>query len=215
MKAFIYDMDGVIADTEPVHTKAERIVLQDMGIEVTDEFLAQYQGVTDLMMYEDLKEKFHFAPSAAEVAKKKAALFQKIMREEHVTPIEGILALIEKTHERRKTGLKTAIASSSNRAFISFVVDDLGIRDKFDFLMSGESVPRSKPDPAVYLQTAGHLGVAPADCVVIEDTKSGALAAKAAGMRCIGFKSPHSFHPDLSMCDAVVTRIADVDLSEW
>ena len=211
MKAFIYDMDGVIADTEPVHLRAEQRVLQKMGVEgVTLEFLMRYQGMTDLMMFEDMKKLFGFHHSAEQAAEAKVYLFNKIIHEQHVTPIEGSLELIRATNELRQShGLKTAIASSSSDDFIAFVVDDLGIRDHFDLLMSGTNLPESKPNPAAYLR------VDPRDCVVVEDAANGARAAKAAGMTCIGFNSPHSPNQDLSICDMLVDRLEEIDLSAF
>lgn len=215
MKAFIYDMDGVIADTEPVHLQAEQLVLKKMGIDVTLEFLMRYQGMTDLMMFEDMKQRFHFKHTAEQAAKAKAYVFNKILHEEHVKPIEGILELIRATDALRSSqGIKTAIASSSSDEFIRFVVEDLGIRDSFDLLMSGTNLPESKPNPAIYLQTAAYLQVDPRECVVLEDAANGAKAAKAAGMTCIGFNSPHSPNQDLSVCDAIVDEISEIRLNE-
>ena len=94
------------------------------------------------------------------------------------------------------------------------VVDDLGIRDHFDLLMSGTNLPESKPNPAIYLQTAAYLRVDPRDCVVVEDAANGARAAKAAGMTCIGYRAPGSIQ-DLSICDVVVEKIQDIDLTQF
>ena len=137
------------------------------------------------------------------------------MEEEGATPIPGALELIERTHQLRERGVKTAIASSSERKFINFIVQSLGIDGKFDTLESGDELPQSKPDPAIYLQTAAHLMVEPKECVVIEDTENGARAAKAAGMYCIGFRSPHSGQQDLSMCDEVVDDMSDIHLQKF
>lgn len=124
--------------------------------------------------------------------------------------------MIRATNELRQShGLKTAIASSSSDDFIAFVVDDLGIRGHFDLLMSGTNLPESKPNPAIYLQTAAYLRVDPRDCVVVEDAANGARAAKAAGMTCIGFNSPHSPNQDLSICDMLVDRLEEIDLSAF
>ena len=172
--------------------------------------------MTDLMMFEDMKKLFGFHHSAEQAAKAKVYLFNKIIHEQHVTPIAGSLELIRATNELRQSqGLKTAIASSSSDDFIAFVVDDLGIRGHFDLLMSGTNLPESKPNPAIYLQTAAYLRVDPRDCVVVEDAANGARAAKAAGMTCIGFNSPHSPNQDLSVCDMLVDRLEEIDLSAF
>ena len=91
----------------------------------------------------------------------------------------------------------------------------LGILSKFDVFQSGAVLPQSKPDPAIYLKTAADLVVDPRDCVVIEDTENGARAAKAAGMYCIGFVSPHSGKQDLSMADEIIDDMADIDLGKF
>lgn len=87
MKAFIYDMDGVIADTEPVHMQAEQHVMKKMGVELELAYFQRYQGMTDVMIFEDLRKQFCIKPSAEKLAKAKAYLFNKILHETHVTPI--------------------------------------------------------------------------------------------------------------------------------
>lgn len=215
MKAFIFDMDGVIADTEPVHMQAEKHVMKRLGYDVDIDYFHRFQGMTDTMLFEAVKKDFPFKQPAAQAAKAKAYVFNKIMHEQHVTPIAGSIDFIHKVNELRKAqGLKTAIASSSTDDFISFVVDDLGIRECFDLLMSGTNLPESKPNPAIYLQTAAYLRVDPRDCVVLEDAANGARAAKAAGMTCIGFQSPHSPNQDLSVCDFIVDEIPKIRLDD-
>lgn len=210
MKAFIYDMDGVISDSEPVHIASEQRVLAKLGVTVTEEELYGYQGTSDRNLWTDLARKYHLTQTPEALEKAKAYLFDRLMHEQGVTPIPGVLALIERTDALRAEGLKTAIASSSAMDFIEFVTASLGIRARFDTLQSGAELPQSKPDPAIYLQTAAMLRVAPADCVVIEDTENGARAAKAAGMYCIGYRSPHSGMQDLSMTDWIVSDMAEV-----
>ena len=117
MKAFIYDMDGVIADTEPVHLRAEQRVLQKMGVEgVTLEFLMRYQGMTDLMMFEDMKKLFGFHHSAEQAAEAKVYLFNKIIHEQHVTPIEGSMGSRRPSRARRvmiSSPLSSTISASA------------------------------------------------------------------------------------------------------
>ena len=216
MKAFIYDMDGVIVDSEPVHLRVEKHILETQGImNVTWEELEAYQGSSDLNMWQDMVQKYQLKETPDAFVKAKKYLFDRTMREEGAQPIPGVLALIERTHALRAQGIKTAVASSSDPEFITFVLTSLGILDKFDAVQSGAVLPQSKPDPAVYLTTAADLMVDPRDCVVLEDTENGARAARAAGMYCIGFISPHSGKQDLSMCDEVVSGMADINLTKF
>ena len=184
MAAFIYDLDGVIIDSEPIPLRVE-------------------------------PQLHHLNYPAEKFVAAEKYRFNRTREEEGATPIPGALDLIERTHQLRKQGVKTAIASSSERKFINFVVQSLGIDGKFDTIESGDELPQSKPDPAIYLQAAAHLMVDPKECVVLEDTENGARAAKAAGMYCIGFISPHSGQQDLSMCDEVVDDMQDIDLDRF
>ena len=213
MKAFIYDMDGVICDSEPVHNRAIKHVLHKAGVlEVSDADLRECQGSSEQNLWALLAQKFQLRFSPEALAKAKKYVFDRMMHEQGVTPIDGVLSLIEHTHELRATGLKTAIASSSAQYFIEFVTESLGIADKFDTLQSGAELPQSKPDPAIYIKTAQTLAVEPGDCVVIEDTANGVKAAKAAGMYCIGFESPHSPGQDLSLADKIVSDMSEVEV---
>ncbi len=214
MKAFIYDMDGVIVDSEPVHMEAEQKIMKKLGYDVPRSVWESYQGRSDIELWSAVIERYHLKGQvAASLAKAKAYLFNRTMREQGAKAIPGALDLIRRTDERRAQGLRTAIASSSERSFIAFVVDSLGIRDSFDLFTSGAELPFSKPDPAIYLKTAADLRVAPADCVVIEDAANGVRAAKAAGMYCIGFISPHSGRQDLSLADRIVADMSEIDLA--
>jgi len=212
MQAFIFDMDGVIVDTELVHMRAEMDTAEAFGIKLTHEELIPYQGSSDEQLFGDIIKKRQLDIALEKICAYKKDLFNRTMREQGATPIEGILDLI---NEAARSELKTAIASSSTPDFIDFVVDDLKIRAKFDVLVSGALLAESKPNPEIYLLTAKKLGVNPKDCVVLEDTNNGARAAKAAGMYCIGFRSPHSGVQDFSMVDEIVDSIADIDLRKF
>ena len=216
MKAFIYDMDGVIVDSEPGHLSTMTRMLEKMGVEgITPKAFEPYQGSSDINMWQDFVQKYHLPEAPEKYVKAKKYLFDRTMHEEGAKPIPGVLDLIARTNALRTKGIKTAVASSSDPGFIHFVMTSLGILSKFDVFQSGAVLPQSKPDPAIYLKTAADLVVDPRDCVVIEDTENGARAAKAAGMYCIGFVSPHSGKQDLSMADEIIDDMADIDLGKF
>ena len=118
------------------------------------------------------------------------------------------MELIRRLYDK---GLPLGLATSSWTKVMNTVLDTLGIRQYFKSIISGGELPESKPDPAIYLLSAQRLGTAPADCCVLEDTTNGLLAAKQAGMRAIAFRNPHSGQQDLTLADAVVDRLADVE----
>ena len=182
MRAFIYDMDGVIVDSEIIHMKAEKILLEHYGIQADEALLMPYRGTSDATMFEDIRLKYNAAYDVEGIVAEKDVLIRRLLQEEELVPIDGSLALIEATNALRARGIYTAIASSSPHEVISHVTESFGIADKFDVIVSGAELPVSKPDPAIYLQTAQLLGVHPGDCLVLEDAAAGAQAATAAGM---------------------------------
>ena len=179
MRAFIYDMDGVIVDSEIIHMKAEKILLENYGIQADEALLMPYRGTSDAAMFEDIRLKYNAAYDVEGIVAEKDVLMRRLLQEEELVPIDGSLALIEATNALRARGIYTAIASSSPHEVISHVTESFGIADKFDVIVSGAELPVSKPDPAIYLQTAQLLGVHPGDCLVLEDAAAGAQAATA------------------------------------
>jgi len=215
MKAFIYDMDGVIVDSEIIHMKAETILLARYGIETDEALLMPYRGTSDATMFEDIKDKYDASYDVAGIVAEKDVLMRHLLQTEALIAIDGALDLIKATNALRARGIRTAIASSSPYETINHVTETFGIADKFDAIVSGAELPMSKPDPTIYLQTAELLGVAPADCLVLEDAAVGAQAAVRAGMTCIGFCSPHSGVQDFSGCVRIVHNLSEIDLNTY
>ena len=116
--------------------------------------------------------------------------------------------------EIKTAHLPIAIASSSPKIFIEAVVEKIGIRQYFKILISGEEIERSKPEPDIFLKAALLLNVNPSECLVVEDSKSGTIAAKKAGMKCIGYQNFNSGNQDLSNADFIVNDIREIDIKE-
>ena len=177
--------------------------------------LMPYRGTSDAAMFEDIRLKYNAAYDVEGIVAEKDVLMRRLLQEEELVPIDGSLALIEATNALRARGIYTAIASSSPYEVISHVTERFGIADKFDVIVSGAELPVSKPDPAIYLQTAQLLGVHPGDCLVLEDAAAGAQAATAAGMTCIGFRSPHSGMQDFSACARIINHPLEIRLNDY
>ncbi|KKP39063.1 MAG: HAD-superfamily hydrolase [Candidatus Peregrinibacteria bacterium GW2011_GWF2_33_10] len=199
IKAIIFDMDGVIADSEFCHIDAEIKTMKIFGVDLTKEELEGYTGTTSKYMYEHLKAKHDFSASFEEFFEiKRQFLFEDF--EKFLKPVDGVIDLIKNLH---KKGFKLALASSSHRKAIDYILKKFEIYKFFDAITSSEEIQNSKPDPEIFLKSAEKLKFLSTECVVIEDAKLGVEGAKRAGMKCIGFKS-HSSHQDLSMADWVV-----------
>jgi HAD superfamily hydrolase (TIGR01509 family) len=182
--AVIFDMDGVISDTQKFHAQVESQLLQDLGVALSpEEITKKYAGVQDEQMFEEI-----FASCGikniqpADLIKRKWKTMLQIAKG-NITPIAYVIPLIKKL---KKNNFHLAVASSSTKEFITTVLEELSLSKYFDTIVSGYDVARGKPSPDIFLLAAKKLGVEKYKCVVIEDGTNGMLAAKAAGIKCIG-----------------------------
>ena len=211
MKAFLFDMDGVLIDSEPIHTRVKRETLLHFGLDAEIDFSA-YMGRTSKILFSDAIEKagrMELTPSM--LADYKHERYLDILKnDDAIHPIEGARELLLHLSEEH---IPMALASSYARQVIEAVLDKFGFRQYFDSVLSGADLPASKPDPAVYRISAERLGEKPSCCVVLEDAASGVAAAKAAGMRCIAFRNPNSGEQDLSRADWIVDSLKEIDIT--
>ena len=214
IKGFLFDMDGVIVDTQHIHTRMFVEAIRSFGYETTEEEISHYAGTARGVVMHGFAKTHGFTVTDEEaeaVQCRKDELFRAAIEKERLVPIAGIPELLRELQRRK---IPAVIASSSPQDFISFIVDRLQIRPYFHAFLSGADLPRSKPDPAIYRLAAEAAGAAPAECVVLEDATQGVAAAKAAGAYCIGFRNPHSGPQDLSQADWIVDRIEEIDLDK-
>lgn len=210
MTAVIFDMDGVIIDSEPIHFEVDMQTMRDLGFDISSEELEKYVGTTNEYMFTDLKNKYNINQSIEEIINYKVELTKKKIIQSDLDPIEGIKELLV---DLKNKNIPTAIASSSPRSFIDVVVSKFNLQDYFKYIVSGEEVVNGKPAPDVYIETAKKLGLPPEECTVIEDSRNGVLAAKTAGMKCIGFQNINSGNQDLSKADIIVKSITEIKIS--
>lgn len=207
-KAVIFDMDGVIIDSEPLHFKVDKKLLSKCGLEVDNEFLSQYVGVSNPEMLSDIKDKYHIKYSVDELLDIKLEVLLKALNESDLDTIIGIRQLID---DLKAHGIVLAIASSSPIEFIEAVIEKTNLQHHFNVVISGEQVEKSKPAPDVFLKAASLLCVNPDECVVIEDAEKGVEAALAAGMKCIGYVNHNSGNQDLSKASVMVADMQKID----
>lgn len=212
MEAFIFDMDGVIIDSEPLHSRVKMETFAHFGLPFDEGDLAQYMGRTSVDIFSDVLKKEHRTDvSVQEIVNYKHAHYLELAVGGALEAIPGSLELIARL---REAGVPLALATSSWRRVVDAVLVQFGLTDTFQSVISGSELPKSKPDPAIYRLSAEALDVSPCDCVVLEDTAAGVAAAKGAGMYCIGFRSPHSGVQDLSRADEIVDDLAAVDIAK-
>jgi HAD superfamily hydrolase (TIGR01509 family) len=208
IKGIIFDMDGVIIDSEPIHYKLFKKYTTELGINVTDEEYDTFIGSTNLVIYKTLKQRYDINRELEDIIReydKKCDEYYDDAEDEK--PIEGIDTLIKELHIN---DLKLAVASSSSIKAINSVTKLFKLDKYFHKLVSGNMLENPKPAPDIFLIAAQELGLKPSECLVIEDSRNGVMAAKAAGMKCIGFRNPNSGNQDISSADVIIDSFNDI-----
>ncbi|MGZ4787489.1 MAG: HAD family hydrolase [Terriglobales bacterium] len=179
IEAIIFDMDGVVIDSHPIHRRSWRLFLQSLGKEVSD---IELDFVMEGSKREDILR--HFLGSLTEFQLKQYGSQKEALFREQVTGIRPMPGFLDFIRGVTSQGMRAALASSGSEHRVSYILDHLDIRHYFSAIVSGDDVKNGKPDPTVFLIAAQRLGVAPSDAVVFEDAIAGVKGAKAAGMRC-------------------------------
>lgn len=207
LEAVIFDMDGVIVDSEPWHLEINLKLYEELGFKLTLEEYKQFIGKSNIDMWSLLKNKYSLKQSIPELLKMQGEKNIQFLRKQKDGLIEGILPLLKTLKEK---GIPAGLASSSSLEYIEAVLNKFKIREYFQVVVTGENMEKGKPAPDIFLYTAKLLGVKPEKCVVIEDSENGVKAAKAGGMRCIGFNNPNSGEQDLRGADWLIDSIKEI-----
>lgn len=215
LKAVIFDMDGVLIDSEPLHYEANRLLLKrKFDIELDYEYYKQYIGSTVTHLWEktrkDLIMEGHKELEAYESIELRGMadeIKEELINTDGYMEIKGAPAFVKSLKGR----YKLAVASSSYLKNIERNMNNLCITECFDELVSGTQVKNPKPSPDIFLLAAEKLGVLPQECLVIEDSENGVNAAKTAGMACVGFINENSGNQNLSKANYLFEDFEGID----
>lgn len=209
IQTVIFDMDGVIVDTEPVHHYAYQQHFKQLQIEVSQEVYASFTGNSTKNIYERLKVTYNLAEEVGDLVLAKRSFFNDAFdAKPDLYLLDGVLDLIQELHA---AGIQLVLASSSAKVTIDRIFRRFNLYPYFSHIVSGEDFPKSKPHPAIFLEAA-RLAQSPIEnCVVIEDSTNGILAAKAAGIYCIGYDSVNSKLQDYSQADRVIAHFSELN----
>jgi beta-phosphoglucomutase len=195
--AVIFDMDGVICDTNPHHSLAWKAFLKKFDVAATEEeFIAHMYGKSNSYILKHFLQRDVIGDEFIAMEFEKEAMFRQLYEPE-VVPIDGLLAFID---DLKANGIKTGIATSAPVENLEMILSKLPLADKMQSLLSSSDVIHHKPNPEVYLKSAANLGVLPENCVVFEDSHAGVSAGKAAGAKVIGVLSTYK-KEELPVCD--------------
>jgi len=180
--AFILDMDGTIVDNIPFHIRSWLALLAELGVPITeDEFIRRMVGKTNVETLRELVDANLADGEIAAYAERKEALYRELYRP-HLRPVPGLDEFLQ---DALRLGIPMAVATSAPRANIDFVLGGLGIEGYFQAVIGADRVSRGKPHPDLFLAAAEALGMAPARCLVFEDSLMGLEAARRARMPAI------------------------------
>jgi len=201
--AIIFDMDGVLMDSEPLHLRATRFALGDRAQSYTERDNQSFFGATDAEMFRVLRILFDLDASTDELVIRKREHLVSLIRTEG----RGLPGVPEIPLRFREAGLRLGLVSASVRPVIDAILEALGLSGAFETVVSGDEVARGKPAPDGYLMAARRLAIDPGRCFVVEDTRNGVLAAKAAGMTVAAVPGPTTSHEDFSPADVVLPSL--------
>lgn len=201
----IFDMDGVIINSEPIHFEIETSILQELGVSISKKEYQSYVGTTSREMWANIIDqyKLQITPDDA-IRMSKDKYHYVLYHSEHPQLIKSTVSLIQGLKQMNK---KLVLASSSTVENIEIILQKHQIGHYFDHVVGGDQVSKGKPDPEIFILAAKLAKTLPSQCLVIEDSRNGVLAAKAAGMKCIGYKNPDSGDQILYDADIVINTM--------
>ena len=212
LKAVLFDMDGVIVDTEPLHSKAYYLMFKAVNIEVSDELYASFTGQSTISICRKLCTHFKLSETPETLVVFKRKFFKQIFEtDEDLHLIDGVLDLIK---DYQNNGLTLVLASSASMTTINNVFERFNLNQYFIAKLSGADLKDTKPHPEIFIKAAEASGYQKQECFVIEDSTNGIKASKAAGIYCVGFKSPHSKNQDYSKADLVISDFSEIKYSK-
>jgi HAD superfamily hydrolase (TIGR01509 family) len=209
VEAVIFDMDGVLLDSEPVHFEATCALLAERGITYTAAEGDNFFGCTDRDVFRVLRARYGLVEDEDQlIAEWIGHVLPRLATRIH--PLPGVPDVV---FELRRRGLRLALASASAAPVIAASLQALGLAEAFETRVSGDDVAQGKPSPQIFLEALRRLGLPPTACLVVEDSHNGLLAARAAGIRCAVVPCPSTAHQDFTGADV---RLASLHgLADW
>jgi len=202
-------MDGVIIDSEPTHQKLEFEMFAELGLTISDEEHKTFVGTSSVDMWTMIKKNHTLNKTPEELLMYGRAKYWEALDQDRVPLVSGARGLISLFYEN---DFIVQVASSATRPTVDKVIEHFQLQKYFIHRIGGNEVKKSKPDPEIFVRAAAQSNSNPANCLVIEDSRNGIIAAKEAGMRCIGYVNPGTGAQDLSAANIVVSSLKEINL---
>ena len=205
MRAVVFDMDGLMFNTEDVYTLAGEELLRRRGYEFTSELKHQMMGMRPQPAFERMIAHCRLAESWQELAEESNRVFLDLL-DGRLAMMPGLLELLDALE---RAGIAKAIGTSSSSELVAACLRPFNLRGRFQFILAAEDIVHGKPHPEIYLTAARRFGIPPAEMLVLEDSENGCLSAAAAGAYVVAVPGLHSREQDFSMASLAVESLAD------
>jgi beta-phosphoglucomutase-like phosphatase (HAD superfamily) len=210
ISTIIFDMDGVIIDSEPIHQQLEFEMFAELGLHISDEEHKDYIGTSAVDMWTKIGERHNLTRKPRELLQFGRKKYWESLDDGKVPLVKGSLDLIKFFYENE---FLIQVASSATRPTVNKVLEHFNLEKYFKYRIGGDEVSKSKPEPEIFLKAAQQSGSDPENCLVIEDSDNGVKAAKSAGMYCIAYQNPGTGSQKLTHADFVVKSLKEIDLA--
>jgi len=208
MKSIIFDMDGVLVDSEPYHVEIEKRLFDRFKLNISDEEHKDYMGKASDVMWSEIIRNKNLPLNVDEMVelnyKESKAFFSGLS---HIDPMPGAFEMLEELYVR---SIPMAVASSSDNQTVDLIMDKSGLKKYFRHIVSSSLIGKSKPEPDIFLYTAKLLNTLPEKCIVVEDSTNGIKAAKAAKMFCVAYKGLSSENQNHNLADEQITDFGEL-----
>jgi len=212
LKGVLFDMDGVIVDTEPLHHKAYYQMFDTIGIAVSPKLYQSFTGQSTINICKRLCEHFKLSEAPETLVQLKRNNFNRLfVNDPSLTLIDGVLVLIKEYYENN---LKLVLASSASMMTINSVFERFHLNQYFIAKFSGADLKQSKPHPEIFEKAAELAGFDRSQCIVIEDSTNGIKAANAAGIYCIGYNSLNSKNQDYTSANKTISNFNTINFNK-
>ncbi len=211
-KAVLFDMDGVIVDTEPLHRKAYFKMFETFGADVSDELYATFAGASTRKVCQKIIDQFGLNQTYEDLQQVKRLFFKELFdHDAEFDLIPGVRNLIEHYHQN---DIQLVLASSASQMTIDMVFEKFGLNPYFVGKISGADLKESKPNPEIFIRAAAISGQPLENCMVIEDSTNGILAAHRAGIFCAGFQSANTIGQQYDLANVIVSDFSELKIEK-
>ena len=211
-KTVIFDMDGVLVNSEPIYFTVEQKLYKDLGLPVSKDEHDTFVGMSMQKIWRYLKKKYHLNEEVEDlISIHIEKMIEAIDETDDLKATPSVKSVIKMLKEN---GWGIAVATSTARRLAEKILQRIGILDDFDVIICGDEVKNGKPEPDIFLKACEFLNTIPENCIVIEDSTNGVSAAISAKMKCVGFKNLSSGIQDLSKADKIITHFDQLSIQE-